>query len=94
MPTRSPSWPTATRSLFERRYGLDMNSLPISLLVIPCLTLGLAPFVPEPHIWQKLKMPAGGTLTRPIDIFDLMLHGAPFVLLALRLLAGGSRRSL
>ena len=70
-----------------------MKHLPIPLLVILCLTLGLAPFVPEPHIWQKLKMLAGGTLTRPIDIFDLVLHGAPFVLLALRLLAGGNKRS-
>ncbi|MCB2216055.1 RND transporter [Desulfofustis glycolicus] len=68
-----------------------MKRLPISLLVILCLTLGLAPFVPEPHLWQKLKMLAGGTLTRPVDIFDLMLHGFPFVLLALRLLARDSK---
>ena len=33
-----------------------IQSLPISLLVILCLTLGLAPFVPEPHVWEKLKM--------------------------------------
>lgn len=62
--------------------------MPIWVLVILCLTLGLAPFVPEPHIWEKLKMLAAGTLTRPIDIFDLLLHGAPFVLLLLRLIAG------
>jgi len=93
MPNRSPNWSTATRSPCGRSYGLDMKHLPIPLLVILCLTLGLAPFVPEPHIWQKLKMLAGGTLTRPIDIFDLVLHGAPFVLLALRLLAGGNKRS-
>jgi hypothetical protein len=68
-----------------------MKRLPISLLVILCLTLGLAPFVPEPHLWQKLKMLAGGTLTRPVDIFDLMLHGFPFVLLVLRLLAHDSK---
>ncbi|MEE4314071.1 MAG: RND transporter [Desulfofustis sp.] len=67
-----------------------MKRLPIALFVILCLTLGLAPFVPEPHLWQKLKMLAGGTLTRPVDIFDLMLHGFPFVLLALRLLARDS----
>jgi len=93
MPNRSPNWSTATRSPFERSYGPDMKHLPIPLLVILCLTLGLAPFVPEPHLWQKLKMLAGGTLTRPIDIFDLVLHGVPFVLLALRLLAGGNKRS-
>lgn len=62
--------------------------MPVWVLVLLCLTLGLAPFVPEPHIWEKLKMLAAGTLTRPIDIFDLLLHGAPFVLLLLRLIAG------
>jgi hypothetical protein len=63
-----------------------IQSLPVSLLVILCLTLGLAPFVPEPHVWEKLKMLAAGNLSRPVDIFDLLLHGLPFVLLALRLI--------
>ena len=64
-----------------------IQSLPISILVILCLTLGLAPFSPEPHIWEKLKMLAAGNLSRPVDIFDLLLHGFPFVLLILRLIA-------
>lgn len=57
------------------------------------LTLGLAPFVPEPHIWEKLKMLADGTLARPIDIFDLFLHGAPWLLLFVKLgrMATGKR---
>ncbi|MAN59186.1 MAG: hypothetical protein CMC08_05045 [Flavobacteriaceae bacterium] len=52
------------------------------ILIILCLTLGLAPFLPEPHLWGKLKWVAGGghgmTVT---DWFDLFLHGAPFLLL-------------
>ena len=55
-----------------------------------CLTLGLAPFVPEPHIWEKLKMLAAGSLVKPIDMFDLALHAAPFVLLGLKLIWGRS----
>jgi hypothetical protein len=47
--------------------------------------LALAPFVPEPHLWEKLKMLAAGTLSRPIDIFDLFLHAAPLVLLIAKL---------
>jgi hypothetical protein len=58
---------------------------PLILLLAAALTLGLAPFVPEPHLWEKLKMLAAGTLSRPIDIFDLVLHGAPWVLLGLKL---------
>ena len=61
-----------------------IESLPIWFLVILCLTLGLAPFTPEPHIWEKLKMLGAGNLTKPIDIFDLFLHGTPLVLLLLK----------
>ena len=63
-----------------------INAIPILYFVLACLTLGLAPFTPEPHVWEKLRMLAGGTLTRPLDIFDLVLHGLPWVLLVLRLI--------
>ena len=69
-----------------------IQSLPISVLVILCLTLGLAPFVPEPHIWEKLKMLTAGNLKKPIDIFDLVMHGLPFVLLILRLALSGYQK--
>lgn len=52
-----------------------------SIAIIGVLTLGLAPFVPEPHIWEKLKMLTKGTLTRPIDIFDMLFHAVPWLLL-------------
>ena len=63
-----------------------LDRIPWSLLVIGSLTLGLAPFLPEPHLVEKLKMLAAGSLQRPIDIFDLFLHGAAPALLTLRLL--------
>ncbi|QKV18798.1 RND transporter [Oricola thermophila] len=62
-----------------------LDQLPWNIVIIACLTLGLAPFVPEPHIWEKLKMLASGTLVKPIDIFDFLMHAAPFVLAALKL---------
>jgi hypothetical protein len=58
-----------------------LDRLSLGLLLIIALTLGLAPFVPEPHVWEKLKMLAAGELVRPIDIFDLFLHGTPWLLL-------------
>jgi hypothetical protein len=61
-----------------------LDQIPLSLLVLACLTLGLAPFFPEPHIWEKLKMLVAGDLVKPIDIFDLLMHGAPFAVLALK----------
>lgn len=63
-----------------------LDQLPWSLVIIACLTLGLAPFVPEPHIWEKLKMLVAGELVKPIDIFDLLMHGAPFLLLIAKIL--------
>jgi len=62
-----------------------LDKLPLVVLIIAALTLGLAPFVPEPHLWEKLKMLAAGTLTRPLDIFDLVWHAAPWVLLVAKL---------
>lgn len=65
---------------------------PIAIFVLVALTLGLAPFVPEPHVWEKLKMLAAGDLRRPIDIFDLLLHGIPWVLLGVKLYLSAARR--
>ena len=70
---------------------LDRQSL--LLFVLVALTLGLAPFLPEPHIWQKLKMLAAGTLRKPIDIFDLVLHATPWALLFLKLYRVGILRT-
>ena len=63
---------------------LDQFSL--TLIILACVLLGLAPFFPEPHIWEKLKMLAVGDLTRPLDIFDLVLHATPFIALILKLI--------
>jgi len=60
-----------------------LDKLPWGILVIACLTLGLAPFYP-PHIWEKLIMLKNGTLSRPIDWFDLFYHGAPWILLLIK----------
>lgn len=64
-----------------------LNSMSYTILVMLCLTLGLAPFVPEPHIWEKLKMLANGELTAAIDWFDLMMHGTPWLLLLAKVIA-------
>jgi len=62
-----------------------LDRQPLFIFILAALTLGLAPFAPEPHVLEKLKMLAAGTLSRPIDIFDLVLHGLPWVLLGLKL---------
>jgi hypothetical protein len=63
-----------------------LDQIPISLIVLACLTLGLAPFFPEPHIWEKLKILVAGDLVKPVDVFDLLMHAGPFAVLGLKLL--------
>ena len=69
-----------------------LDNIPLALLLPLAVFLALAPFVPEPHLWEKLKMLADGNLRRPIDIFDLFLHGAPLALLILKLLTSNRLR--
>ena len=60
-----------------------IDSLPWGILIIACLSIGLAPFNP-PHIVEKLQMLFKGRLERPIDWFDLFMHGLPWLLLLLK----------
>lgn len=62
-----------------------IDQIPLAFLVLACLTLGLAPFFPEPHLWEKIKMLSAGTLRKPIDIFDLFWHAWPWALLLIKL---------
>lgn len=63
-----------------------LDQIPFVFVILACLTLGLAPFLPEPHLWEKLKMLSAGTLTKPIDIFDLFWHAWPWLLLLAKLI--------
>jgi hypothetical protein len=60
-----------------------LDSLSWGVVALMCATLGLAPFNP-PHIVEKLGMLSRGELSRAIDWFDLVMHGAPWVLLVLK----------
>ena len=72
------------REVFDTMKILD--SIPLSTALIASLTLGLAPFVPVPHVVEKLGMLFSGELTQLIDIGDLLMHGAPWLVLIAKLL--------
>jgi hypothetical protein len=79
----------------ERRSSLGqllawIDSLDWILVIAICLTLGLAPFAP-PHILEKLQMLAKGKLVKPIDWFDLLFHGIPWVLLFIKIALSAKR---
>jgi hypothetical protein len=69
------------------RIARGLNALPWVYVVIACATLGLAPFAPEPHVIEKLRMLFSGTLSQGADIFDLGMHGTPWLLLVAKLTA-------
>ena len=48
---------------------------------VAALTLGLAPFLPHPHVYKQIDNLIHGRLTAAIDIFDLFLHGTPWIAL-------------
>ena len=60
-----------------------LDQMPWAMIILLCLTLGLAPFAP-PHLWEKLQMLFEGRLVRPLDWFDMLFHATPWVLLMLK----------
>lgn len=62
--------------------------------LLASLTLGLAPFLPEPHLIGKLRWLAGGGVGMgPMDVFDLLMHGAPWLWLLVSLVREAVPRS-
>ena len=56
--------------------------LDIRVILLGCVTIGLAPFTPEPHIWGKLMWVLGGANgMKLIDWGDFLMHGIPWILL-------------
>ena len=66
-----------------------LDKIPLSFLLIVGVLLGLAPMQPEPHLVEKLRMLSEGVLSKPIDIFDLCMHGLPALLLLAKLIRMG-----
>ena len=62
-----------------------LDKIPLVFLIVGAFFLGLAPFFPEPHLFEKLRMLFNGVLTKPVDIFDLLMHASLPVLLIAKL---------
>ena len=61
-----------------------LDKIPYMILIVIAIFMLLAPFKPMPHVIEKLIMLKNGTLTKPIDIFDLFYHLLPTIILALK----------
>jgi hypothetical protein len=70
------------------------NAIPWTFLLPVTILLALTPFKPEPHLVEKLRMLANGLLTRPVDIFDLFMHGGPILLVFAKFLLERKKTSV
>ena len=59
-----------------------LDEIPYSVLSVIAVFMLLAPFKPMPHVFEKVIMLKNGTLTKPIDVFDLFFHLFPTVILS------------
>jgi len=61
-----------------------IDNFPFPTLIIMAVLLAIVPFPMQemPHSIEKIQMLFAGQLTKPLDIFDLIMHtGLIFVLL-------------
>ena len=59
----------------------------VLVALIASVTLGLAPFVPEPHLFGKWRWLLGGAEgMQAMDWFDLTLHTSPWIYLIFSLI--------
>lgn len=63
-----------------------LDNIPYLLLIALAVFMLLAPFKPMPHVVEKLIMLKNGTLSKPLDIFDLFYHLVPTVLLVIKII--------
>ena len=62
-----------------------LDRFPWIWLLLLAAWMAIAPVSPEPHLVEKLRLLSQGALVRPLDIFDLALHAAPLLLVAIKL---------
>ncbi|WP_455222337.1 hypothetical protein [Kaarinaea lacus] len=63
-----------------------IDRIPLWILLVLAIGMGIAPPGSQPHLVEKLTMLVNGALTKPLDIFDLFLHGIFPALLVVKLL--------
>lgn len=77
--------------LLERLMWDLIDRIPYPILILAAVFMLLAPFYPIPHVWEKLIMLKEGTLKKPLDIFDLVFHLVPTILLLAKLFRSVSK---
>ena len=81
------------RGSILRRLADGFDQIPWIGLIVAAVVFGSIP-LSSPHLIEKVRMLLSGDLRRPLDWFDLVLHGFPLILmLAKALLRSSSSRA-
>ena len=62
-----------------------LDRIPVYFIAPPAILLAVSPIGQQPHLLEKLAMLASGDLSSGVDIFDLLMHGLPSVLLVTKI---------
>jgi hypothetical protein len=69
-----------------------LDDIPYVILIGIAALMAMLPFQPQPHLIEKLDMLSNGMLSKPIDIFDLLWHLLPTILLLVKFLRSFSNQ--
>jgi hypothetical protein len=69
-----------------------LEKIPYALLIVIAIVMAVVPFG-QSHLVEKTRMLLSGTLKRPLDWFDLLMHSAPLILLAIKAAGDLARKS-
>lgn len=69
-----------------------LEQIPWWLIAVAAIAFALVPFG-QSHFVEKWRMLFAGTLRRPLDWFDLVMHTTPLALLIAKLVLMGVRAS-
>lgn len=65
------------------------DRIPLWMFALAAIFMGIAPVYPQPHLLEKINMLLAGTLSRPVDIFDLFWHSLFSLLLIVKIIRMG-----
>lgn len=63
-----------------------LDKIDYPTFIIVAVLMLLVPFYHLPHSAEKIIMLFEGTLSRPLDIFDLIMHTTPTILLGVKII--------
>jgi hypothetical protein len=69
-----------------------LDGIPYIALAAVAVLMALAPFG-QSHLVEKTRMLFAGTLRKPLDWFDLVMHSTPILLLLVKVAADLARRA-